>query len=86
LVTTFLAFGKLFEVTAIDENKPKMFSKQWDFFNYQDIKTKTCVLTQDAVVQLVRTSLNPEHVNMAKINLQQLTDALSADIRYPFVW
>jgi hypothetical protein len=43
-------------------------------------------LTQDSAVQLSKTSLDPEHVSSAVGHLQVLTDILSEDYRYPFVW
>jgi hypothetical protein len=50
------------------------------------LKIKTCVLNQDSAVQLSKTSLDPDHVTAAIGHLQQLTDLLSDEYRYPFVW
>ena len=47
---------------------------------------KTGVLSQDSVVQMSKTTLDPNHVGAAINHLQNLTDILSEDYRYPFVW
>ena len=53
---------------------------------FQDLKVKTCVLNQDSAVQLSKTSLDADHVALAIGQLHKLTDILSEDYRYPFVW
>ena len=56
---------------------------------FDELKAKTCVITQDSVVQLSReksTIFNPNLVMIITEQLQNLTDILSEDIAYPHVW
>ena len=56
---------------------------------FDELKAKTCVITQDSVVQLSRekcTSFSPILLATITEQLQNLTDILSEDIAYPHVW
>ena len=55
---------------------------------FDELKAKTCVITQDSVVQLSKekAAFSPDLVRNIMDQLQNLTDILSEDISYPHVW
>ena len=55
---------------------------------FDELKAKTCVITQDSVVQLSKekSAFSPDLVRNIMDQLQNLTDILSEDISYPHVW
>ena len=55
---------------------------------FDELKAKTCVITQDSVVQLSKekVAFSQDLVNVITDQLQNLTDILSEDIAYPHVW
>ena len=55
---------------------------------FEELKVKTCVITQDASVELSkdRTSIGEELVRLASDQLQVLTDILSDEYKFPHVW
>lgn len=55
---------------------------------FDELKAKTCVITQDSVVQLSKdkVAFSPDLVMTITEQLQNLTDILSEDIAYPHVW
>merc|ERR1712223_309753 len=55
---------------------------------FVELKAKTCVITQDSVVQLSKekVAFSQDLVNVITDQLQNLTDILSEDIAYPHVW
>ena len=55
---------------------------------FNELKDKTCVMTQDASVELTKenSTWNQELINAAAEHLQTLTDILSEDFKYPHVW
>ena len=55
---------------------------------FDELKAKTCVITQDSVVQLSKekSAFSPDLVHNIMDQLQNLTDILSEDISYPHVW
>ena len=55
---------------------------------FDELKNKTCVITQDSVVQLSKekVAFSQDLVNITTEQLQNLTDILSEDIAYPHVW
>ena len=55
---------------------------------FEELKVKTCVITQDASVELSkeRTSIDKELIEVASDQLQALTDVLSEEYKFPHVW
>ena len=55
---------------------------------FDELKAKTCVITQDSVVELSKekVAFSAELVVNITEQLQNLTDILSEDILYPHVW
>ena len=55
---------------------------------FEELKVKTCVITQDAAAELSkdRTSIGQDLVKLATDQLQVLTDILSDDYCFPHVW
>lgn len=55
---------------------------------FDELKAKTCVITQDSVVQMSKekVAFSPELVGVITDQLQNLTDILSEELNYPHVW
>ncbi len=55
---------------------------------FDDLKSKTCVITQDSAVELSKekVAFSQDLVKTTTEQLQNLTDILSEDIPYPHVW
>ena len=55
---------------------------------FRGLQVKTCVITQDASVELSkeRTTIGKDLIEVASDQLQALTDVLSEEYKFPHVW